>query len=106
MVTIKEGGPSWSPLGPSSGSCFDVGCGYTGWVKSSFTISASGDYTLQAGVVNWNDEEYDSGLALDGVTVAGTPITPVTPVSGVPEPASVLLLSLGTAGLLVRRFLA
>lgn len=102
-VLINDGAPTWSPLGFSSGSCFDVGCGYTGWVHSSFTISTSGSYTLQAGVVNWNDEEFDSGLALDGVTVAGTPITPVTP-SGVPEPATMLLVSLGAAGLLVRRF--
>jgi len=103
-VLIKDGAPTWSPLGPSSGTCFDAGCGYTGWIKSSFTISAAGNYTLQAGVVNWNDEEFDSGLALDGVTVAGTPITPVTPVSGVPEPATMLLVSLGASGLLVRRF--
>jgi hypothetical protein len=102
-VLIHDGAPTWSPLGPSSGTCFDAGCGYTGWIKSSFTITASGNYMLQAGVVNWNDEEFDSGLALDGVTVAGTPITPVTP-SGVPEPASILLVSLGAAGLLVRRF--
>jgi hypothetical protein len=103
-VLINDGAPTWSPLGPSSGSCFDVGCGYTGWIKSSFTISTSGSYMLQAGVVNWNDVEFDSGLALDGVTVAGTPITPVTPVGEIPEPATMLLVSLGAAGLLVRRF--
>jgi PEP-CTERM motif len=102
-VLIVDGAPTWSPLGPSSGTCFDVGCGYTGWIKSSFTISAAGDYMLQAGVVNWNDQEFDSGLALDGVTVGDTPITPVTP-GGVPEPATMLLVSLGAAGLLVRRF--
>ena len=28
-------GPAWSPLGTSSGACFDVGCGYTGWVHST-----------------------------------------------------------------------
>src|SRR5438874_798040 len=27
-VPIIPGGPVWSPLGASSGQCFDVGCGY------------------------------------------------------------------------------
>lgn len=29
-VPIIGGGPAWSPLGSSSGSCFSSGCGYTG----------------------------------------------------------------------------
>lgn len=96
-MLIIGGGPSWTPLGDSSGSCFAPGCGYTGWIHSSFTIATAGNYLLEAGVVNWNDQAYDSGLALDGVTVGGTPITP--PTSTVPEPASLLLLGLGGAGL-------
>lgn len=89
-VPIIPGGPVWSPLGGSSGQCFDVGCGYTGWVLSSYTIPTTGDYYLEVGVTNWIDTAFDSGLALDGVTVGGVPINPGTP--AVPEPSSFLLL--------------
>jgi hypothetical protein len=45
-----------------------------GWVLSDYTIPTTGDYYLQVGVVNWSDELYDSGLALDGVSIGGVPI--------------------------------
>ena len=79
--------PVWSALGSDSGSCFNGvgnGCGYTDWVKASFTIAAAGNYSLQFGVVNWNDTAFQSGLAFDGATIAGTPITPSEPI---PTPA-------------------
>lgn len=92
-VPIIGGGPAWSPLGGSSGSCYSDGCGYTGWVGSSYAIANAGNYILEFGVTNWNDTLYDSGLAFDGITIGGDPITPV------PEPASLALLSLGMLGI-------
>ncbi len=73
---IIAGVPSWSPLGADSGECFDTGCGYTGWVQANYTVPALGSYVLEFGVVNWNDENYQSGIAFDGATIGGKPITP------------------------------
>ena|ERR1035438_7739074 len=91
-VPIISGGPAWSPLGGSSGTCYASGCGYTGWVKSSYTIATAGNYYLKVGVVNWLDQAYDTGLALDGVTVGGVSITPTTP-----APSSLILALFGLA---------
>ena len=71
--TIDDG-PIWSVLGSDSGQCFASGCGYTGWVQSSFTIAAGGNYILEFGVVNVGDEVFQSGLAFDGITIADVPI--------------------------------
>lgn len=92
-VPIIPGGPSWSPLDGSSGACWSTGCGYTDWVESQYTIATAGNYTLQFGVTNWADTLYDSGMAFDGITVGGNPITPA------PEPTSLALLGIGLAGL-------
>ena len=92
---IIGGGPTWSELGGSSGSCFDSGCGYTGWIQSSFTIAAAGVYKLLFGVTNWDDEFYDSGMAIAGATIGGVPIDP----SPIPLPATAWLLGAGLAGL-------
>lgn len=98
-VTISPGGPSWSPLGGSSGACYSTGCGYTGWVESTYTIADAGNYILEFGTVNWLDTAFDSGLAFDGITVAGIPIDD----NNVPEPASMALMALGLAGLAAAR---
>jgi hypothetical protein len=94
-VPIISGAPVWAPLGGDSGSCFDAGCGYTGWIQSDYSIGTAGSYELQFGVTNWDDTQYASGLAFDGITVAGVPIAP-----GVPEPQNVALMLAGL-GLLV-----
>lgn len=96
-------GPVWVPLGASSGTCWNVGCGYTGWVNSSFTITSAGTYMLQFGVVNANDNLYQSGLAFSGATIGVDTIpTTTTPVPE-PETYEMLLAGLGLMGFMVRR---
>lgn len=99
-VPIIAGGPAWSPLGTWSGQCFDVGCGYTGWVLSSYNVPTDGNYFLEFGATNWVDTEYDTGMAIDGVTIGGTPIvTPTGPTGATPEPSTLVLLGSGLIGL-------
>ncbi|MHA6718995.1 NF038132 family protein [Sphingomonas sp. RS6] len=84
---------NWSPLGETSGACFELGCGRTGWIQSSYEITMAGNYQLRFGVTNWDDTAWSSGLAFNGVTIGGNPI-------GVPEPAAwaMLIGGLGLAG--------
>ncbi len=90
-----SGGPVWTELGTYSGSCYDVGCGLTGWIESQFTGEAAGSYTLEFGVSNATDMNYDSGLAFAGVEVGGQPV------GSVPEASSLALLGAGLAALLL-----
>ena len=100
-VSIIGGAPTWTPLGTDSGSCYATGCGYTGWIGSSYSIAAAGNYFLEFGVTNWNDTLYNSGMAIDGVTVAGQELPGQ---AGVPEPTTLMLLASGIAGIwFVRR---
>ena len=71
---IIPGGPLWSKLGSWSGQCYDAGCGYTGWIQSTYGISTAGSYKVVFGVTNWSDTAYDSGLAFDGLQAGGIPI--------------------------------
>lgn len=99
-TAILPGLTNWSPLGTYSGACYTGpanGCGQTGWIGMDYKIADAGSYFLEFGVVNWSDTIYDSGLAFDGITIAGNPINPV------PEPAGLALLGVALAGLGVAR---
>ncbi|MCM8610804.1 PEP-CTERM sorting domain-containing protein [Accumulibacter sp.] len=58
--------------------------GYTPWQSLRYVLPADGTYTIGFGVVNWQDEYYNSELFLD---------------DGLPEPGSFALLGLALAGL-------
>lgn len=100
QVNIIANATDWSPLGPNSDACYAVGCGNTGWVLSNYSVPVSGDFVLEFGVVNWNDNSYQSGLAFDGITVGGAPITPPPPPAAVAVPAVGLYGLLAMGGLL------
>jgi hypothetical protein len=94
---IIGGGVSWSPLDPNDSPCYDSGCGYTGWIKSDYTIATDGSYKLRFGVTNSIDTRWNSGLAYAGANVGGTPID--TGNGGVPEPATWAMMLMGMFGL-------
>ena len=87
-------GTTWDQLGGSSGDCFDTGCGHSGWILSTFNITASGNYVLEFGVVNFGDVAFDSGLAFTGSVVSGVPE---------PETYALMLAGLGVLGFVARR---
>ena len=93
-VGFDVAGTEWAPLGFSSGSCWDSAptCGPTGWIKSSFTIAATGTYYLEFGVNNWGDAAFDSALAFDFTGL--DPATFSGPTSSVPEPPPVAMMAL------------
>jgi hypothetical protein len=65
-------------------------------VQSSYKIASAGQYYLEFGVTNWDDNNYQSGLAFDGVTLGGQPLP-------VPEPATYGMLGAGLGLLALRR---
>lgn len=103
-VTINDNATNWSALGADSGTCFDTGCGSTGWVESEYVVAAGGNYMLEFGVTNWNDQIYDSGMAIAGANIGGNPINP-DDTAPVPLPAAgwMLLAGLGGLGAMRRR---
>lgn len=106
-------GPEWSPLGSAfNGTCWDLGCGYTGWVGASYSVASSGNYVLEFGVTNWDDTAWDSGMAFNSVTIGtGIPGDDVEidddtrHVPSIPEPETyaMLLAGLGMLGFIARR---
>ncbi|MCE3261467.1 MAG: hypothetical protein K0R43_546 [Pseudoduganella sp.] len=89
-VAVTEGATQWAPLGPDSDECYDTGCGATGWVRAQYTIASNGVYRLEFGVSNWEDRDFDSGLAFDAFTVGGLPLP-------IPEPGQYAMLLAGLA---------
>ena len=83
---------SW--LGSWSGQCFAGGCGTTGWEQVNYTVTANDNYYLAFGVTNSLDELYDTGMAVDGVSIGGQSIT----VGVVPEPPSWILVGAALVG--------
>lgn len=108
-------GPRWSPLGESSGTCGFTGCGYTGWVGAKYNMAETGNYVLEFGVTNWDDQVYDSGMAFNSVVIGtgtGQPGDDVEidddsreVITAVPEPETyaMLLAGLGLLGFTARR---
>jgi hypothetical protein len=92
-------GTTWSPLGTYSGSCWSTGCGHSGWILSEFLVASAGNYILEFGVTNWNDQIYHSGMAFDGLALDGV----IIPTPTVPEPISIVLLGSGLAGIAAAR---
>ncbi len=97
-VAVAAGQTMWAPLGPDSDECYDTGCGATGWVRAQYQIANAGNYRLEFGVTNWDDEDFDSGLAFDAISVDGAPLP-------IPEPGqyAMLLAGLAMLGTLRRR---
>ncbi|WP_419727850.1 NF038132 family protein [Lichenicola sp.] len=94
--TIGESTVSW--LGEWSNTCFDGGCGTTGWQSEDYKIAAAGKYYLEFGATNAYDKNFDTGLAIDGISVGGVSINPV------PEPISIALFGSGLFGLSLLRW--
>jgi hypothetical protein len=94
-----DGAPNWSPLGPDSGSCAGPGCGYTGWIGSTYDVASSGNYFLMFGVANFSDFQYSSGLAFTAPTLNGAPIE----ITSVPEPLTLAVFGAGFAGAAILR---
>lgn len=79
---IQANKTTWDALGQWSNTCWDAGCGFTGWLTTQYTITTTGTHSLKFGVVNLNDQLWDTGLAFDfNLDVTGTvpPVNPVDP---------------------------
>lgn len=99
---IIAGGPVWNQLGSSSGDCYAAGCGYTGWIKATYTIADAGDYRIGFGVTNSIDTAYQSGMAFTSSIVDGEIVDPV---GEIPEPSTwaMLIAGFGLVGAAARR---
>jgi len=62
---INANQTTWDALGQWSNTCWAAGCGFTGWLTAQYTLPTDGYYTLAFGVVNLNDQLWDTGMAFD-----------------------------------------
>jgi PEP-CTERM motif len=77
---IKANQTTWDALGNWSNTCWAVGCGFSDWLTAQYVIASPGTYTLKFGVVNLNDQYWDSGLAFDfNFLTAAAPPPPGNP---------------------------
>jgi hypothetical protein len=100
-TAITPTAPVWAPLGADSGDCYlsvGNGCGFTGWIESTYVISDPGSYQLVFGVSNLTDRFHNSGLAFDGIDLAAPALSAVP----VPTPLVLFLTALGGIGMLGR----
>jgi hypothetical protein len=101
-VGFNVNGTDWQPLGGYTGSCWDGAntCGPSGWIRSEYTFSQSGNFRLEMGVVNWGDQAYDSALAFDYSGLAPADFPGLSVMAAVPEPGqlAMMLSGLGLMG--------
>ena len=100
---IISGGPVFSPLGGSSGSCYSTGCGYTGWIKMNYTIPVAGTYSLGFGVTNALDQSYDTAFAIAGVSINDVAVDQGNGGGTVPAPGTLALAAAALTGLAALR---
>ncbi|MBL8336874.1 MAG: NF038132 family protein [Rhodoferax sp.] len=96
-VGFNVASTQWLPLGVFSGYCWDSAntCGPSGWIRSDYSFTQSGNFQLEFGVVNWGDEVYDSALAFDYAGLAGGDFPGLRVAAAVPEPGQLALLLSG-----------
>lgn len=87
-----------SPLFSSSITKVGSASGNTGWVPFSYTATSDGDYLLELTVANAGDNQWNSGAALDDITV-GAPAQHAVPES---TTWAMMMLGFGLAGTALR----
>ena len=69
--------------------------GFTPWTTFAYTFTSTGSYTIEAGVRNVIDDSMSSALGLDNLQISSAHHNP--------EPASIVMWSLSTIGVMLAR---